>query len=115
MRIWVKMIDNLSISKLIKEEEFNENTMVKFTKDELSSNKAIGISNLNDILKSNKAPGIVSNRRDSSKSSIWHNNKIDSGAVSETIDEGIENAKPRFEKNKYIQAVKNYRLKPKIV
>ena len=82
MKIWIKMKDNPSVSKLIEESDFNIETVDKV---EVSNDK------LKDMFKSKAAPGISTN----SGPSITYNNKLDSGAIGDYLDTTLDGAKKR--------------------
>lgn len=84
MRIWVRMKDNPSILKLIKEEDYIEESMIreKETKSKLDS-----------ILKSGRAPGI--NTTPNAEPSLQYKGKYDEGAVADYLDTTLDSAKKR--------------------
>lgn len=82
MKIWIKMKNNPSVSKLIEESDFNIETMDKVE---------VNNSKLKDMFKSKTAPGISTN----SGPSITYNNKLDSGAIGDYLDTTLDSAKKR--------------------
>ena len=80
MRIWVRMKDNPSILKLISEDDFNEESMIreKETKSKLDS-----------ILKSGRAPS------PNAEPSLQYKGKFDEGAVADYLDTTLDGAKKR--------------------
>lgn len=94
MRIWVRMKDHPTVQKLINEETFDEESMIKVSDDELAKNKVIAEVNMKNILTSRRAPGMFM-KTDSSKSSTMHHGKLDEGATEELLDRGLEGAKKR--------------------
>ena len=101
------------MSKLIDEEDFDSSKMFKYSDDELKKEKEASVAKWKEMIDSNTAPGLVDEAGMSNKPSMYHKGKLDSGAVANLTDEGIEKAIPRYQKNKFIQATKNYKLVPK--
>lgn len=119
MHIWVKLKDNPTTKKYISEDNFDENTMIRFSDDELSHQQKVGEISMNEILKQGKAPGLISTRGiTGTKGSTDFNGKLDSGAMEDLLDRGLEAAKPRINerkklKGKGFQKIKQVRVSKK--
>lgn len=119
MHIWVKLKDNPTTKKYISEDDFDENTMIRFSDDELSHQKKVGEISMNEILTQGKAPGLISTRGiTGTKGSTDFNGKLDSGAMEDLLDRGLEVAKPRINerkklKGKGFQKIKQVRVSKK--
>ena len=107
-----------SISHMVEWKDFDPDKMEVFniTEEEFTTYE----SNILDIIKSKKAPGMFM-KTDDSRGSITHKGKIDEGAVADLIDKGLDGAVKRADlrqkntghafsksnKNRFIRRKKN--------
>lgn len=91
----IKVLLNNDIHKTpryISESSFDSSTM-KRIEDDNEEVKLKAESNLKEMLSKRKAPGIVMGG--SKRPSLYHNHKLDSGAVGDLLDVGLDGAKKR--------------------
>lgn len=81
--------------RYILESMFDKDIMDRID-DDTEEQKIKASSNLKEMLKCQKAPGILGSRSSSTKS-MYHNHKLDSGAVGDFLDAGLDGAKKRAE------------------
>ena len=89
------MKDHPTMQKLINEESFDKERMLKVSNDELKQNKIAAEINMKDILRSNQAPGMYMKSGSRDRGSTMHHGKLDEGATEDLLDKGLENAKKR--------------------
>ena len=77
--------------RYILESMFDKDTMDRLD-DDTEEQKIKASSNLKEMLKEQKAPGLLSSRSSNTKS-MYYNNKLDSGAVGDFLDAGLDGAK----------------------
>ena len=115
--IWVRLKDHPTKQVLIKEKDYDESKHIMPTEEEKEQEKLIHSFNIKQICESQSAPGMFM-KTDNSRGSVTHNGKLDSGAVEDLIDRGLEGVKKRAleRKKKYgagFKKIKNRRIVPK--
>ena len=83
---------NPKSTKNIKWKEFDPRKMIAVPKD-----TKVRELNIKDILKSGRAPGIVGTIHEGNRGSLFHNHKLDEGAMGDLIDKGLDGAVKRAE------------------
>lgn len=86
--------------RYISEKDFDDLEM-ELAEQDSDEEKSKTAANIKDIINSGTAPGVVSSS--SNTPSMYHNNKLDEGAVENLLDVGLDGAKNRAvqRNNKY--------------
>ena len=101
--IWVKVKDKPGTQKCIDERDFDPDKYEHLTQEEEKNEKIRCEINLKDIIESKRAPGLTLEKTDRDMGKLTHNGKLDSGAVGDLLDKGLEGAKKRSsERNKQV-------------
>jgi hypothetical protein len=112
-----------SISHMLEWKDFDPDKMEVFDISEKDFTKYE--SNIFDIIKSKKAPGMFLNTTDDTRGSVMHKGKVDEGAIGDLLDKGLDGAMKRADqrqkntghafskssKNRFIRRKKNGRRK----
>jgi len=90
---WVKLKDKPGTTRRITEEQFDENTMERFTEEEEAVSKIKAEFNMKEMIKSRTPPGLPG--KDTRGNSMYYKGKLDEGATKEFLDRNLGAAKQR--------------------